>query len=67
MSKTLMIMAGGTGGHVYPAMAVADALLAQGWKVVWLCTEGGMENRLIANKPYQKAMIACVVCVAKAT
>jgi UDP-N-acetylglucosamine--N-acetylmuramyl-(pentapeptide) pyrophosphoryl-undecaprenol N-acetylglucosamine transferase len=58
MSKTLMIMAGGTGGHVYPAMAVADALLTQGWKVVWLCTEGGMENRLIANKPYQKAMIS---------
>lgn len=57
MSKTLMIMAGGTGGHVYPAMAVADALQAQGWKIVWLCTEGGMENRLIANKGYQKAMI----------
>lgn len=54
---TLMVMAGGTGGHVYPAMAVADYLKAQGWKVVWLCTEGGMENRLIENKDYQKAMM----------
>ncbi|MEZ0329986.1 MAG: undecaprenyldiphospho-muramoylpentapeptide beta-N-acetylglucosaminyltransferase [Methylophilaceae bacterium] len=56
-AKTLMVMAGGTGGHVYPAMAVADHLKAIGWNVVWLCTEGGMENRLIANKDYQKAMI----------
>lgn len=55
--KTLMVMAGGTGGHVYPAMAVADHLQAKGWQVVWLCTEGGMENRLITNKPYEKAMI----------
>ena len=57
MSKTLMIMAGGTGGHVYPAMAVADHLMAQGWKIVWLCTQGGMENRLIEGKSYDKAMI----------
>lgn len=55
--KTLMVMAGGTGGHVYPAMAVADHLKALGWNIVWLCTEGGMENRLIADKGYQKAMI----------
>ncbi len=54
---TLMVMAGGTGGHVYPAIAVADHLQARGWDVVWLATEGGMENRLIADKPYQKAMI----------
>ncbi len=52
-----MIMAGGTGGHVYPAMAVADYLKAQGWKIVWLCTEGGMENRLIESSGYDKAMI----------
>ena len=57
MTKTLMIMAGGTGGHVYPAMAVADFLKTKGWQIVWLCTEGGMENRLIETKDYQKAMI----------
>jgi len=56
-NKTLMVMAGGTGGHVYPAMAVADALKAQGWSIVWLVTEGGMENRLIEGKGYQKALI----------
>lgn len=56
-NKTLMVMAGGTGGHVYPAMAVADVLKAQGWNIVWLATQGGMENRLIDGKGYQKAMI----------
>lgn len=55
--STLMVMAGGTGGHVYPAMAVADALHAEGWNIVWLATEGGMENRLIAGKPYRVEMI----------
>jgi UDP-N-acetylglucosamine--N-acetylmuramyl-(pentapeptide) pyrophosphoryl-undecaprenol N-acetylglucosamine transferase len=55
--KTLMVMAGGTGGHVYPAMAVADYLKNLGWNIVWLCTEGGMENRLIENKSYKKVMI----------
>ena len=56
-NKTLMVMAGGTGGHVYPAMAVADALKAQGWNIVWLVTQGGMENRLIEGKGYKKAVI----------
>jgi len=56
-TKTLMVMAGGTGGHVYPAMAVADYLKAQGWNIVWLATDGGMENRLIEGKGYQKAMM----------
>lgn len=54
---TLMVMAGGTGGHVYPAMAVADYLQKSGWSIVWLATEGGMENRLIEGKDYSKAMI----------
>lgn len=56
-SGTLMIMAGGTGGHVYPAMAVADYMKDHGWNIVWLCTEGGMENKLIEGKGYKKAMM----------
>lgn len=56
-SGTLMIMAGGTGGHVYPAMAVADYMQEHGWKIVWLCTENGMENKLIEGKDYKKAMM----------
>lgn len=55
--STLMVMAGGTGGHVYPAVAVADYLKAEGWKIVWLATEGGMENRLIAGKGYDVEVI----------
>jgi UDP-N-acetylglucosamine--N-acetylmuramyl-(pentapeptide) pyrophosphoryl-undecaprenol N-acetylglucosamine transferase len=56
-SGTLMVMAGGTGGHVYPAMAVADYMKEHGWNIVWLCTEGGMENKLIEGKAYKKAMM----------
>ena len=56
-AKTLMVMAGGTGGHVYPAIAVADYLKLKGWNIVWLATELGMENRLIEGKGYQKAMM----------
>jgi UDP-N-acetylglucosamine--N-acetylmuramyl-(pentapeptide) pyrophosphoryl-undecaprenol N-acetylglucosamine transferase len=57
MTPTLMIMAGGTGGHVFPAIAVADLLKAKGWQIVWLATAGGMENQLIANKNYQVSVI----------
>lgn len=53
----LMVMAGGTGGHVFPAIAVADLLKSRGWNIVWLATEGGMEKQLIANKPYDVATI----------
>ncbi|MDP1929176.1 MAG: undecaprenyldiphospho-muramoylpentapeptide beta-N-acetylglucosaminyltransferase [Thiobacillus sp.] len=46
-NRTLMVMAGGTGGHVYPALAVADALRARGWSVFWLGTRNGLEARVV--------------------
>jgi UDP-N-acetylglucosamine--N-acetylmuramyl-(pentapeptide) pyrophosphoryl-undecaprenol N-acetylglucosamine transferase len=48
-----MIMAGGTGGHVFPALAVADALRANGWRVVWLGNPDGMEATLVPKHGYE--------------
>ena len=44
-----MMMAAGTGGHVFPALAVAKELQQQGIEVSWLATPAGMENRLLKN------------------
>ncbi|WP_026471722.1 undecaprenyldiphospho-muramoylpentapeptide beta-N-acetylglucosaminyltransferase [Alkanindiges illinoisensis] len=48
--KTVMIMAAGTGGHVFPALAVAEHLRAQGIEIHWLATRTGMEHRLVGSK-----------------
>lgn len=45
-----MIMAAGTGGHVFPALAVAKQLEAEGARVSWLATPHGMENRLLKQQ-----------------
>ncbi|MFT3664676.1 undecaprenyldiphospho-muramoylpentapeptide beta-N-acetylglucosaminyltransferase [Piscinibacter sp.] len=47
MTKHLVVMAAGTGGHVIPGLAVAREMLARGWTVSWLGTTHGMENKLV--------------------
>ncbi len=46
-AKTFMLMAGGTGGHIFPALAVAEALRRRGHHVLWLGSEGAMETRIV--------------------
>lgn len=46
-AKRLLVMAGGTGGHVFPAIAVAQYLQQQGWEICWLGTADRMEAQLV--------------------
>ena len=57
MSKTLLVMAGGTGGHVFPGLAVADRLKAQGWTIHWLGTADRMEAELVPAHGYPISFI----------
>ena len=47
MGKKLLVMAGGTGGHVFPAIAVAQELQQHGWEIRWLGTKDRMEAQLV--------------------
>lgn len=54
---TLMVMAGGTGGHIMPGLAVADCLRDRGWSVVWLGNPSGMEARIVPSRGYPLAPV----------
>lgn len=53
MKRTALIMAGGTGGHIFPALAVADELKKKGFDIVWLGTKNGMEAKLVPEKGFE--------------
>jgi UDP-N-acetylglucosamine--N-acetylmuramyl-(pentapeptide) pyrophosphoryl-undecaprenol N-acetylglucosamine transferase len=52
MSHCALIMAGGTGGHIFPGLAVAEALRDKGWRVHWLGTPGSMESNLVPARGF---------------
>jgi len=53
-----LIMAGGTGGHIFPGLAIANKLQQQGWKIHWLGSKGGMEQTIVSEKGISLFLIA---------
>ena len=48
--KHIAILSSGTGGHVYPAYRMAEEYIKLGYKIIWIGTENGLENRVIKNE-----------------
>ena len=57
LSYSILIMAGGTGGHIMPGLAVADRLRQQGWNITWLGAPGSMEAELVPKQGYSMAWV----------
>jgi len=55
--RTILIMAGGTGGHIFPGIAVAEALKSQGWNIHWLGTAKRMEADIVPQYGYDISFI----------
>lgn len=52
MTRCALVMAGGTGGHIFPGLAVAEALRGRGWQVHWLGGPNSMESQLVPPRGF---------------